>query len=38
MSEELVHALIVLVRYCSAMDNCATCKLRNYCGKTIQSF
>ena len=38
MSVELVRALLVLVRYCATYENCKTCPLKDFCGKTFQSF
>ena len=38
MDLELVKALMVLVRHCTACGNCEDCKLKEFCGKTFQSF
>ena len=37
MSVELTKALLTLVRYCSSCENCATCSLKDFCGKSFQS-
>lgn len=35
MAIELVKALLTIVKYCAA---CAECQLKDYCGKTFQSY
>lgn len=35
---ELVQALITIVKYCATCENCAECQLKDYCGKTFQSY
>lgn len=35
MDLELVKALMVLVRHCTA---CGNCNLKEFCGETFQSF
>ena len=34
----LVKALLTIVKYCAACENCAECQLKDYCGKTFQSY
>lgn len=38
MAIELVKALLTIVKYCTACENCAECQLKDYCGKTFQSY
>ena len=38
MSIELVKALLTIVRYCASTENCATCPLKEFCGKTFQTY
>jgi endonuclease III len=38
MSIELVKALLEIVRACTTQDNCEECPLKDFCGKTFQSF
>ena len=37
MSNELVKALLLIVRYCATCGNCEECCLKEYCGKSFQS-
>lgn len=38
MAIELVKALLTIVKYCAACENCAECQLKDYRGKTFQSY
>lgn len=38
MAIELVKALLTIVKYCTACENCAEYQLKDYCGKTFQSY
>lgn len=29
---------LLIVKYCAACENCAECQLKDYCGKTFQSY
>ena len=33
MSLELARALLTIVKYCASCDDCASCPLRDFCGK-----
>ena len=33
MPIELVGALILIAKFCVSYENCATCPLKNFCGK-----
>ena len=34
MAKELVDALLLLAKFCMIQNNCKTCPLKDYCGKT----
>ena len=38
MSIELVKALLAIARACAARENCEECPLKDFCGKSFQSF
>ena len=38
MSTELVKALLAIVRAYAARENCEECPLKDFCGKSFQSF
>lgn len=38
MPECVLLALRVLAEFCMSQDNCATCKMREYCGKLPSEF
>ena len=37
MSIELVKALLTIVRYCANCEDCKSCLLKEFCGKSFQS-
>ena len=37
MSIELVKALLTIVRYCASYEDCKSCPLKEFCGKSFQS-
>jgi hypothetical protein len=38
MALDLVKALLTILRYCISCENCAECKMKDFCGKTPQSW
>lgn len=38
MAIELVKALLIIVRYCTACENCNECPMAEFCGKTPQDW
>lgn len=38
MPVDLVQALLTIVRFCAMCENCNECPLKEFCGKSFQSF
>jgi len=38
MSLEMVKAVLTILRYCTAHEDCSTCCFREFCGKQVQSW
>ena len=38
ISNDLLKALLLLVRYCATQQNCATCPIKDFCDKQIQEW
>jgi len=38
ISQDLLSALLLLVRFCAIQNNCAQCVLKDYCNRQIQEW